>query len=99
MVSRVRANRPLSSLMNTPMRFLASVFCAALGITPLRAKTPTNQYPYQNPNLPLEERVNNLVSLMTLQEKVAYLTQSPAALPRLGLPRVNWVEGLHGLGQ
>jgi beta-glucosidase len=82
--------------MKISMRLLAPVFFAALGITPLCAQ---DQKPYQNPNLPLEERVNNLLSLMTLQEKVAYLTQSPAALPRLGLPRVNWVEGLHGLGQ
>ena len=81
------------------MRLLVPVFCAALGITPLRAQAPQNQSPYQNPNLPLEERVNNLVSLMTLPEKIAYLTQSPAALPRLGLPRVNWVEGLHGVAQ
>ncbi len=81
------------------MRLLSSVLLAAIGIAPLRAQTPQNQYPYQNPNLPLEERVNNLLSLMTLPEKVAYLTQSPAAIPRLGLPRVNWVEGLHGLAQ
>jgi len=77
------------------MRWLAPFFLAALGMTPLCGQT---NYPYQNPNLPLEERVNNIVSLMTLPEKIGYLTQSPAALPRLGLPRVNWVEGLHGLG-
>jgi beta-glucosidase len=80
--------------MKTPMRLLAAVFIAAL-VTPLCAQY---ENPYQNPNLPMEVRVNNLVSLMTLQEKVALLTQSPS-LPRLGIPRVNWVEGLHGVAQ
>ena len=35
------------------------------------------QYPFQNPTMPLEERVNNIVSLMTLDEKVALLSQRP----------------------
>jgi beta-glucosidase len=83
--------------MNTPMRLLLPIFCAAIGIAPLCGQTPTNQYPYENPGLPLEERVNNFISLMTQADKIALLTQSPS-LPRLGLPRVNWVEGLHGLG-
>jgi beta-glucosidase len=56
----------------------------------------TNEYPFQNPNLPLEERVNNVISLMTLEEKVNFLTQRPG-VSRLGIPTVGWVEGLHGV--
>ncbi len=54
------------------------------------------QYPFQNPNMPLEERVNNIVSLMTLDEKVALLSQRPG-VPRLGIRSMMQVEGLHGL--
>jgi beta-glucosidase len=55
------------------------------------------EHPYQNPDLPEEQRVANILSLMTLQEKIAFLTQSPA-LPRLGIPKMGWIEGLHGVG-
>ncbi len=54
------------------------------------------QYPFQNPNMPLEERVNDIVSLMTLDEKVALLSQRPG-VPRLGIRSMMQVEGLHGL--
>jgi len=54
------------------------------------------QYPFQNPAIPLEERVNNIVSLMTLDEKVASLSQRPG-VPRLGIRSMMQVEGLHGL--
>ena len=75
------------------MRFLAPIFFAALAAASLRAQ---DQYPFQNPALPEEERVNNIVSRMTIQEKVAFLTQRPG-VPRLGIPTVGWVEGLHGV--
>jgi beta-glucosidase len=54
------------------------------------------QYPFQDPNLPIEERVTNIVSLMTLEEKVAFLSQRPG-LPRLGIRPMGHAEGLHGL--
>src|SRR5215472_1535057 len=56
------------------------------------------QYPFQNPDLPLEERVSNVISLMTLQEKVAFLSSRPG-VPRLGIKPMGHVEGLHGLAQ
>ncbi len=54
------------------------------------------QYPFQNPNLPVEERVSNIISLMTLDEKVACLGTNPS-VPRLGIRGTGHVEGLHGL--
>jgi beta-glucosidase len=54
------------------------------------------QYPFQNPDLPIEQRVNNIVSLMTLDEKVACLGTRPN-VPRLGIQGTGHVEGLHGL--
>jgi beta-glucosidase len=55
-------------------------------------------YPFQNPDLPLEERVTNIVSLMTLDEKVAFLSSTPG-VERLGIKKMGHVEGLHGLAQ
>ena len=55
--------------------------------------------PFRDPKLPLEERVNNLVSLMTLDEKIAFLGQMTPAIERLGIKSfTNFTEGLHGLG-
>ena len=56
--------------------------------------------PFRNPNLPIDERVNDLVSRMTLEEKVSQMVHTAAAIPRLGIPEYNWwSEGLHGVGR
>ncbi|MES1181285.1 MAG: glycoside hydrolase family 3 C-terminal domain-containing protein [Flavobacterium sp.] len=54
------------------------------------------QYPFQNPSLPAEERISNLLSLMTLDEKVDALRTDPS-VRRLGVKGTGHVEGLHGL--
>jgi beta-glucosidase len=51
------------------------------------------QYPFQNPDLALEQRVDNIISLMTLEEKIAALG-SPA-VARLGIPAYGTSEGIH----
>ena len=53
-------------------------------------------YPFQNPNLPVEDRINNILSLMTLDEKMKALSTNPD-VPRLGIRGSGHVEGLHGL--
>lgn len=53
-------------------------------------------YPFQNSNLSTEERITNLLSLMTLDEKVIALSTNPSVL-RLGVHGTGHVEGLHGL--
>jgi beta-glucosidase len=53
--------------------------------------------PFRNPDLPIEKRVDDLVSRMTLEEKVSQMVHTAAAIPRLGIPEYNWwSEGLHG---
>ncbi len=57
-----------------------------------------SSFPFQNPNLPIAQRVDDLVSRMTLQEKVSQMTDGAPAIPRLGIPAYEWwSEGLHGL--
>jgi beta-glucosidase len=54
------------------------------------------QYPFKNPTLPVEARINNILSLMTLDEKVSALSTSPD-VPRLGIQGSGHIEGLHGV--
>ncbi len=61
--------------------------------------TATYPYPFLNPCLPLEDRVTNLLSLLTDQEKVSLLTEYQPAISRLGIAAfTTFTEGLHGLG-
>ena len=53
---------------------------------------------FQNPNLPVEERITDLLASMTLDEKIAVLGTT-TAVPRLGVPEAGRSEGLHGLVQ
>jgi beta-glucosidase len=70
-----------------------------------QAAQPASQEPvtgaiYQNPQLPTARRVDDLISHMTLDEKVSQLTHTADAIPRLGVPQYNWWnEGLHGVAR
>ena len=56
--------------------------------------------PYRDLSLPVEARVNDLVSRMTLDEKMAQLVYTSPAIDRLGIPAYNWGnECLHGVAQ
>ena len=96
----------LSSLrrhgMNLILALTLLVYCAL----PCRA-VQRYQYAFQNPDLPTEQRITDLLSRMTLQEKVDMLSDealsrgmaSQPDVPRLGVVGTGHVEGLHGLSQ
>ncbi len=78
------------------MSRIASAF-ALLAASLLAAQ---NTADYQNPNLPVEQRVNDLVHRMTLEEKVSQMQNHSVAIPRLGIPEYDWWnEGLHGIAR
>src|SRR5271156_305137 len=54
------------------------------------------QYPFENPSLPAEQRITDLLSRMTIDEKISALSTDPS-VPRLGVVGTGHVEGLHGL--
>jgi beta-glucosidase len=57
-------------------------------------------YPFQNPSLSIETRVNDLVSRLTLEEKVAQMLNSAPPIKRLGIPSYDWWnEVLHGVAR
>ena len=56
--------------------------------------------PYLNPALAPEARAKDLVSRMTLEEKVSQMQDVAPAIPRLGVPAYNWWnEALHGVAR
>lgn len=72
----------------------------ALGLLVATLGFGQSQYPFQNPSLPLEERVNDLVSRLTLEEKVPQMLNAAPAIPRLNIPAYDWWnEVLHGVAR
>lgn len=57
-------------------------------------------FPFQNPDVPVAERVADLVGRMTLREKCLQTLHHAPAIERLGIPEYNWWnECLHGVGR
>ena len=53
---------------------------------------------YKNMNLPVEQRVDDMLKRMTIQEKVSQIRSRSKAIPRLGIPAyIWWAECLHGV--
>ena len=78
-------------------RLLLSAMCL-VGIMVCRAQT--YEYPFQNPKLSNEERVENLISLLTPEEKVGLMMNKSVSVDRLGIPSYNWwSEACHGVRQ
>ena len=74
----------------------ASVFLAAMA---LLGQQPGGA-PYRNPDLSVEQRAKDLVSRMTLDEKVLQMQNGAPAIERLGVPAYNWWnEALHGVAR
>ncbi|MBQ3882544.1 MAG: glycoside hydrolase family 3 C-terminal domain-containing protein, partial [Bacteroidales bacterium] len=69
------------------------------GIMAVSCGPKTNyEYPFQNPKLPVDERVENLLSLLTPEEKVGLMMNKSVSVDRLGIPAYNWwSEACHGI--
>jgi beta-glucosidase len=66
----------------------------------IKAQQSSYTFPFRNPSLSLDERVNDLVSRMTLQEKADQLLYTAPAITRLGIPAYTWWnEALHGVAR
>lgn len=67
--------------------------------TPEQIKAAASM-PFHDPSLPIDKRVDDIVSRLTLEEKVAQTLDRAPAIPRLGIPAYNWWnEGLHGIAR
>ena len=81
------------------MKYLRTLSLAlALGLTTLSALA--QPYPYQNKNLPPEQRAADLLGRLTLEEKASLTMHASPAIPRLGIKPYNWwSEALHGIAR
>ncbi|KAM1092229.1 hypothetical protein ACFX19_019843 [Malus domestica] len=58
----------------------------------------TSSYPFCKTTLPINQRVQDLISRLTLDEKISQLVNSAPPIPRLGIPSYEWwSEALHGV--
>jgi len=70
--------------------------------TSLIAQTKSEQQTakYLDPKISIEERVDDLISRMTLEEKISQMVHTAPAIERLGIPAYNWWnECLHGVAR
>jgi beta-glucosidase len=79
-----------------PHRFVIALICASSTAFAQKPASP----PYLDPSLAPERRAADLVSRMTLEEKVLQMQSTAPAIERLGVPAYNWWnEALHGVMQ
>jgi beta-glucosidase len=68
-------------------------FCLAIGLA-------QSEFPFQNPELSIENRIGNLLGYLTLEEKASMMLYNSPAIERLQIPAYNWWnESLHGVGR
>jgi beta-glucosidase len=82
------------------LSLFVTLFSMQFASDALRAQTvsPAATPPYRDASLPVSQRVDDLVSRMTLAEKVSQMQVDAAAIPRLGVPEYHWgSEALHGV--
>ncbi|HXS14358.1 MAG TPA: glycoside hydrolase family 3 C-terminal domain-containing protein [Acidobacteriaceae bacterium] len=76
---------------------LKLLFTSALALS-LAPSLRAQQYPFRDTSLAPQKRIDNLLSLMTLDEKIDCLSTN-TAVPRLGVPSFGSSEGIHGVVQ
>lgn len=58
------------------------------------------EYPFRNPDLPLDQRIDDLLGRLTPEEKIGQMMNSTPAIERLGIPKYDWWnEALHGVAR
>jgi len=90
--------------MNQDRRLRLKLYRFVLALLLLTSSASFGQQPnsasYLDPNLPPERRAAEIVSRMTLEEKVLQMQSTAPAIPRLGVAAYNWWnEALHGVVQ
>ncbi len=73
---------------------------AALMLLTINISAVAQQMPYQNASLTPAQRADDLLSRLTLEEKVSLMMDTSPAIERLGIPQFQWWnEALHGVGR
>lgn len=62
--------------------------------------TLSQPFPYQNADLSAEDRADDIISRMTLDEKISQMIDVASPITHLNIPAYNWWnEGLHGVAR
>lgn len=78
---------------------LISIFFLRLDSN-ITAQESLENYDFNNESLSIDERVNDLINRLTLEEKAMQMMHDSPAIERLGIPEYNWWnEALHGIGR
>jgi len=73
-----------------------SIFCFQYA----GSQKPVYDYPFRNPSLTIEQRASDLVSRLTLDEKIAQMLNNTPAIERFHIPPYDWWnECLHGVAR
>jgi beta-glucosidase len=82
---------------------LAAAFTVSGFLITAEAQAPpamqdASKLPYMDATMPVDQRVDDLIKRMTLEEKATQLVNQARAIPRLGVPAYDWwSESLHGV--
>ena len=80
------------------MKNILTLLLSALSILALNAQEP--KFPFNDPDLSIEKRIEDLLGRLTLEEKVGMMMNGSTGVERLGIPDYNWWnEALHGVAR
>ncbi|MGC4074284.1 MAG: glycoside hydrolase family 3 C-terminal domain-containing protein [Nibricoccus sp.] len=82
-------------------RFVLSLAFAVSAFLTVRAQpAAATSEKFRNPDLPVADRVDDLLSRLTLEEKISQTMMASAEIPRLGIVKYDWWnEALHGVAR
>jgi len=83
---------------NLSLKLILNIIIPLLGTLSLHSQNYT--YPYLDPAVETEKRIDDLINRLTLGEKASLMLYNSPAIERLGIPEYNWWnECLHGVGR
>lgn len=98
-IHKIKSCKSCKSYKSCLLLLLAFTLLVVIS-TPYQHASTQSIPPYKNPNLPIDVRVNDLVSRMTLEEKVHQMQNGAPGIERLGIPAYDWWnEALHGVAR
>lgn len=83
-------------MQKTRKAMLALAVLFALGAAAAAEVPDGAAYPFRDPKLSAQARIANILSLMTVDEKIDALS-TDSGVPRLGIPSFGGTEGIHGI--
>ena len=80
-------------------KILTIAMCFTLATSSLCVSAQV-KYQWQDASLPIDQRVENLLQMLTPEEKVGLMMNKSISIDRLGIPSYNWWnEACHGVRQ